>query len=428
MDALFLLGSFAVFMLMGVPVAYALGLAALVGAWWIDIPYAAVMVAIAGGVNKFSLLAIPFFVLAGAIMAEGGMSRRLVAFAGVLVGFIRGGLSLVNILASTFFGAISGSSVADTASIGSVLIPEMEKKGYPRDFSTAVTVSGSVQAILIPPSHNAVIYSLAAGGSVSIAALFVAGILPGLLLGLSLSVLCLVIAKKRDFPKGDVIPLRQALKICGEAVLGLFTMVIILGGILSGVFTATESASIAVLWAFFVTMFIYRDYKWGELPKLMHRTVKTVTIVMILIGFAAGFGYIMTLMQIPLKITGVLASLSDNRYVILMAINVLLLALGTLMDMAPLILIMTPILMPVVKSIGVDPVHFGMIMMVNLSIGLLTPPVGGLLFVGSAVGKVTIEQRVKAMLPFFGVLLAVLMAVTYIPALSLWLPSVMLSQ
>jgi tripartite ATP-independent transporter DctM subunit len=428
MDALFLLGSFAVFMLMGVPVAYALGLAALVGAWWIDIPYAAVMVAIAGGVNKFSLLAIPFFVLAGAIMAEGGMSRRLVAFAGVLVGFIRGGLSLVNILASTFFGAISGSSVADTASIGSVLIPEMEKKGYPRDFSTAVTVSGSVQAILISPSHNAVIYSLAAGGSVSIAALFVAGILPGLLLGLSLSVLCLFIARKRNFPKGDVIPLRQALKICGEAVLGLFTMVIILGGILSGIFTATESASIAVLWAFFVTMFIYRDYKWRELPKLMHRTVKTVTIVMILIGFAAGFGYIMTLMQIPLKITGVLASLSDNRYVILMAINVLLLGLGTLMDMAPLILIMTPILMPVVKSIGVDPVHFGMIMMVNLSIGLLTPPVGGLLFVGSAVGKVTIEQLVKSLMPFFGVLLAILMAVTFIPALSLWLPSVMLSK
>jgi tripartite ATP-independent transporter DctM subunit len=428
MDALFLLGSFAVFMLMGVPVAYALGLAALVGAWWIDIPYAAVMVAIAGGVNKFSLLAIPFFVLAGAIMAEGGMSRRLVAFAGVLVGFIRGGLSLVNILASTFFGAISGSSVADTASIGSVLIPEMEKKGYPRDFSTAVTVSGSVQAILIPPSHNAVIYSLAAGGSVSIAALFVAGILPGLLLGLSLAALCLFIAKKRNFPKGEVIPLKEAIKICSEAVLGLFTMVIILGGILSGIFTATESASIAVLWAFFVTMFIYRDYKWSELPKLMHRTVKTVTIVMILIGFAAGFGYIMTLMQIPLKITGVLASLSDNRYVILMAINILLLGLGTLMDMAPLILIMTPILMPVVKSIGVDPVHFGMIMMVNLSIGLLTPPVGGLLFVGSAVGKVTIEQLVKALMPFFLVLLAILMAVTYIPALSLWLPSVMLSK
>ncbi len=428
MDALVLLGSFMAFMLIGVPVAYALGLAALVGAWWIDIPYAAVMIAIAGGVNKFSLLAIPFFVLAGAIMAEGGMSRRLVAFAGVLVGFIRGGLSLVNILASTFFGAISGSSVADTASIGSVLIPEMEKKGYPRDFSTAVTVSGSVQAILIPPSHNAVIYSLAAGGSVSIAALFVAGVLPGLLLGLSLSIMCLWTARKRNFPKGEVIPMRQALKICVDAIWGLMTMGIILGGILSGIFTATESASIAVIWAFFVTMFIYRDYKWSELPKLMHRTVKTVTIVMILIGFAAAFGYIMTLMQIPLKITGVLASLSDNRYVLLFAINMLLLALGTLMDMAPLILIMTPILMPVILSIGVDPVHFGMIMMVNLSIGLLTPPVGGLLFVGSAVGKVSIEQLTKALFPFFGVLLGILAAVTYIPAISLWLPSVMLAK
>lgn len=428
MDAFVLLGSFMAFMLIGVPVAYALGMAALVGAWWIDIPYAAVMIAIAGGVNKFSLLAIPFFVLAGAIMAEGGMSRRLVAFAGVLVGFIRGGLSLVNILASTFFGAISGSSVADTASIGSVLIPEMEKKGYPRDFSTAVTVSGSVQAILIPPSHNAVIYSLAAGGSVSIAALFIAGVLPGLLLGLSLSALCLWTAKKRNFPKGEVIPMRQALKICVDAIWGLMTMFIILGGILSGVFTATESASIAVIWAFFVTMFIYRDYKWSELPKLMHRTVKTVTIVMILIGFAAGFGYIMTLMQIPLKITGVLVALSDNRYVILFAINILLLALGTLMDMAPLILIMTPILMPVILAIGVDPVHFGMIMMVNLSIGLLTPPVGGLLFVGSAVGKVSIEQLTKTLLPFFGVLLGILAAVTYIPAISLWLPSVMLAK
>jgi tripartite ATP-independent transporter DctM subunit len=428
MDALVLLGSFMILMLIGVPVAYGLGIAALVGAWWIDIPYAAVMIAIASGVNKFSLLAIPFFVLAGAIMAEGGMSRRLVAFAGVLVGFIRGGLSLVNILASTFFGAISGSSVADTASIGSVLIPEMEKKGYPRDFSTAVTVSGSVQAILIPPSHNAVIYSLAAGGSVSIAALFIAGILPGLLLGLSLAALCLWTAKKRNFPKGDVIPLRQAIKICIDAVWGLMTMVIILGGILSGVFTATESASIAVIWAFFVTMFIYRDYKWSELPKLIHRTVKTVTIVMILIAFAAGFGYIMTLMQIPLKITGALVALSDNRYVILFAINMLLLALGTLMDMAPLILIMTPILMPVILAIGVDPVHFGMIMMVNLSIGLLTPPVGGLLFVGSAVGKVSIEQLTKTLMPFFGVLLGILAAVTYIPAISLWLPSVMMAK
>lgn len=422
MDALILLGCFALLMLIGMPVAYALGLAALVGALWIELPLDGVMIQIASGVNKFSLLAIPCFVLAGAIMAEGGMARRLVAFAGVLIGFVRGGLSLVNILASTFFGAISGSSVADTASIGSVLIPEMEKKGYPRDFSAAVTVSGSVQAILIPPSHNAVIYSMAAGGTVSVAALFMAGVFPGLLLGLSLATYCLYTARKKGFPRERAIPMSEALRICTDALWGLMTMVIILGGILSGVFTATESASIAVVWAFFVTMFVYRDYKWRDLPKLVHRTVKTVSIVMILIGFAASFGYIMTLMQIPLKITALFTSLSDNRYVILALINLMLLALGTLMDMAPLILILTPILLPVVKTLGVDPVHFGMIMMVNLGIGLITPPVGAVLFVGSAVAKLRIEQVVRSMAPFFLILLAVLVLVTYVPSISLWLP------
>ncbi len=422
MDALVLLGSFTLLMLIGMPVAYALGLAALIGGLWIDLPLDGVMIQIASGVNKFSLLAIPCFVLAGAIMAEGGMARRLVAFAGVLVGFVRGGLSLVNILASTFFGAISGSSVADTASIGSVLIPEMEKQGYPRDFSTAVTVSGSVQAILIPPSHNAVIYSMAAGGTVSVAALFMAGVLPGLLLGLSLSIYCLIVARKRNFPKGRAIPMKEALHICTDALWGLMTMFIILGGIMSGVFTATESASIAVVWAFFVTMFVYRDYKWGDLPKLMHRTVKTVCIVMILIGFAASFGYIMTLMQIPVKMTATLTSFSKDPLVILALINIMLLALGTLMDMAPLILILTPILLPVVKVLGIDPVHFGMIMMVNLGIGLITPPVGAVLFVGSAVAKLRIEQVVRAMGPFFVILLFVLVLVTYVPAISLWLP------
>lgn len=425
MDALVLLGSFFALMMVGMPVAFALGLAALIGALWIDLPLDAVMIQLGAGVNKFSLLAIPFFVLAGALMAEGGMARRLVAFAGVLVGFVRGGLSLVNIMASTFFGAISGSSVADTASVGSVLIPEMEKKGYPRPFATAVTCSGSVQAILIPPSHNAVIYSLAAGGSVSIAALFMAGVLPGLLMGLTLGILCMVIARRENYPKGEVIPLRQALKICVEALWGLMTMVIILGGILSGVFTANESASIAVLWAFFVTMFIYRDYKWRDLPRLIHRTVKTVTIVMILIGFAACFGYIMTLMQIPMKVTGFLTSLSSNPYVILLLINLLLLVLGTLMDMAPLILILTPILLPVVKTLGIDPVHFGMIMMVNLGMGLITPPVGSVLYVGAAVAKLKIGVVTKAMVPFFVALFIVLMMVTYIPALSLWLPRTM---
>ncbi len=426
MDALILLGSFIALILVGMPVAYALGLSALIGAWWIDIPADALMIQIAGGVNKFSLLAIPFFVLAGAIMAEGGMSRRLVAFAGVLVGFVRGGLSLVNIVASTFFGAISGSSVADTASVGSVLIPEMERAGYPRDFSTAVTVSGSVQALLTPPSHNSVLYSLAAGGSVSIASLFMAGIMPGLLLSAVMMGLCMIFARKRNYPKGEVIPLRQALKIAADALWGMMALVIILGGILSGVFTATESAAIAVLWSFFVTMFIYRDYKWRDLPKLMHRAARTISIVMILIGFAASFGYILTLMEIPMKITTAFLTLSDNRYVILMCINVMLLLLGTIMDMAPLILILTPILLPVVASVGVDPVHFGMIMLVNLGIGLITPPVGAVLFVGAAVGKVTIEATVKALLPFYAALFLVLMLVTYIPAISLWLPSVVL--
>ena len=297
MDAFILVFTLGIMLAIGVPVAYAVGISAIIGAWYIDIPLEAVMIQLTSGVNKFSLLAIPFFILAGAIMAEGGIARRLVNFAYIFVGFIRGGLSLVNIVASTFFGAISGSSVADTASIGSVMIPEMDKKGYPRDFAAAVTASGSVQAILTPPSHNSVIYSLATGGTVSIAALFIAGILPGLLLSFSLMVMCVAFAHKRGYPKGERVPFRQALKIFVDTLWGLMTVVIIMGGILSGIFTATESAAIACLWAFFVTMFIYRDYKWSELPKLMFRTVKTVTIVMILIGFAAAFGAVMTYMQ-----------------------------------------------------------------------------------------------------------------------------------
>ncbi|WP_449548168.1 TRAP transporter large permease [Lelliottia amnigena] len=425
MDAFILLFTLAILLALGMPVAFAVGLSAVAGALWIDLPLEALMIQITSGVNKFTLLAIPFFILAGAIMAEGGIARRLVNFAYIFVGFIRGGLSLVNIVASTFFGAISGSSVADTASIGSVMIPEMEKKGYPREYAAAVTASGSVQAILIPPSHNSVIYSLAAGGTVSIATLFIAGVLPGLLLGVSLMVLCLGFAHKRGYPKGEKIPFKQAVKIFFDALWGLLTVVIILGGILSGIFTATESAAVACLWAFFVTMFIYRDYKWNELPKLMCRTVKTVTIVMILIGFAAAFGAVMTYMQLPMRITEFFTSLSDNKYVILMYLNIMLLLIGTLMDMAPLILILTPVLLPVTNSLGIDPVHFGMIMMVNLGIGLITPPVGSVLFVASAVSKQRIENVVRAMLPFYAMLLVVLGMVTYIPAISLWLPGVL---
>ena len=422
MDAFILVFTLAIMLAIGVPVAYAVGISAVLGAWYIDIPLEAVMIQLTNGVNKFSLLAIPFFILAGAIMAEGGIARRLVNFAYIFVGFIRGGLSLVNIVASTFFGAISGSSVADTASIGSVMIPEMDKKGYPRDFAAAVTASGSVQAILTPPSHNSVIYSLATGGTVSIAALFIAGILPGLLLSFTLMVMCVVFAHKRGYPKGERVPFRQALKIFADTLWGLMTVVIIMGGILSGIFTATESAAIACLWAFFVTMFIYRDYKWSELPKLMYRTVKTVTIVMILIGFASAFGAVITYMQLPGRITEAFTQLSDNKYVILMCINIMLLLLGTLMDMAPLILILTPVLLPVTNALGIDPVHFGMIMLVNLGIGLITPPVGSVLFVASAVSKQKIEQVVKAMLPFYAILFVVLLLVTYIPAISLFLP------
>ena len=425
MDALILIGSMVILLLIGFPVAFAVGLSAFIGAWWIDLPLEAVVIQITNGVNKFSLLTIPFFILAGAIMAEGGIARRLVNFAYIFVGFIRGGLSLVNIVASTFFGAISGSSVADTASIGSVMIPQMEEKGYPRDFAAAVTASGSVQAVLTPPSHNSVIYSLATGGVVTISSLFVAGIFPGLLLGLCLMVMCLGFARKRGYPKGERIPFRQALKIFLDAFWGLFTIVIILGGILSGIFTASESAAIACLWAFFVTMFIYRDFKWSQLHILLFRTIKTVTIVMVLIAFASGFGAVMTFMQLPTIITDAFTALSDNKYVILMCINLLLMVLGTLMDMAPLILILTPVLLPVATALGIDPVHFGMIMMTNLGIGLITPPVGTVLFVASAVGKQKIEQVVRAMLPFYCALLVVLMLITYVPAISLWLPHVM---
>ena len=423
MDALVLLGSLFALIALGVPVAYSLGLAALVGALWIDIPWEAVMLKISDGVRNFSLLAIPFFVLAGAIMAEGGMARRLIALANVMVGFIRGGLALVNILASSFFGCISGSSVADTSSIGSVMIPQMVKNGYPRVFAVNVTVAGSVQAILIPPSHNAVIYSLAAGGTISIAHLFLAGFLPGLLLGGSLIVLCLIMARRNGYPKGEPVPLREAGKIVVEAFWGLLTMVIILGGILSGVFTATESASVACVYAFLVTMLVYRDYKWRDLPLLIHRTVKTVAMVMILIGFASAFGYIMALMQLPAQVTAFFLTLSENKYVILLLINVMLLVLGCLMDLAPLLLICTPILLPVVVKFGVDPIHFGMIMLVNLGIGLITPPVGATLFVGCAIGKVTIEQVTRHIWPFYLAMIVTLMLVTFVPAISLWIPS-----
>jgi tripartite ATP-independent transporter DctM subunit len=424
MDIAILLGCLFALFALGVPIAYSLGLAATVGALWIGVPLEAIMLKISDGVSKVAMLTIPFFVLAGAIMSEGGMAKRLVAFANVLIGFVRvrGGLSAVNIVATTFLSGISGSSVADTSAIGSVMIPQMAKVGYPRAFATNVTISASVQAILVPPSHNAVIYSLATGGVISITSLFMAGVVPGLLLGLALIVLCLFVAYRDGHPPGESVPLREAIRITIDATWGLITIVIIIGGILAGVFTAIEAGAVACLWAFFVTMFVYRDLTWGDWPGLIHRTLKTVAMVMTLIACASSFGYVMALMQLPAKITAFFLTLSHDPHVILMLINVLLLVLGCLMDMAPLILICTPIMLPVVTTLGVDPVHFGMIMLLNLGIGLLTPPVGATLFVGCAVGKVTMEEVMRTIWPFYAVMFAVLMLVTYVPAVSLWLP------
>jgi tripartite ATP-independent transporter DctM subunit len=427
MDIAILVGGFILLCLLGMPVAYALGLAAIFAALWIDLPLEAVMLKTSDGMDDFALLAIPFFILAGGIMAEGGMAERLVNLAKIFVGFMRGGLALVNILASTFFGCISGSSVADTASIGSVMIPQMIKNGYPRLFAVNVTIAGSLQPLLIPPSHNAVIYSLAAGGTISVSHLFIAGIIPGMMLGLSLMVLCMYIARRDNFPRGEVIPLRRALKIVVEAFWGMLTVLIIIGGILSGIFTPTESAAIACVYSFLVTMFIYRDYKWSELPLLVGRVVRTVGMVMIMIGFSVAFGYMMAIMQIPAKVTAFFLTIANDKYTFLLLVNILLLVLGTFMDLAPMLLICTPIFLPVVKMFGIDPVHFGMIMILNLGIGLLTPPVGPTLVVGCAIGKVTMEQVSKSIMIFYIPMLIVLILVTYIPALSLWLPSVLLN-
>src|SRR5215467_2622478 len=423
MDIFVLLATMLACFLIGMPIAYSLASAAIAGAFWMGIPLEAVMLKISDGVSKVAMLTIPFFVLAGAIMAEGGMAKRLVAFADVLVGFtrVRGGLSVVNIVATTFLSGISGSAVADTSAIGSVMIPQMERSGYPRVFATNVTITASVQALLVPPSHNAVIYSLATGGVISVIDLFMAGVVPGLLLGLALIMLCIVLAYRNGHPRGEPVPFRQAVGMAVEAFWGLVTLIIILGGILGGVFTAIEAGAVACVWAFFVTMFIYRDYQWRDLPALIHRTLRTVAMVMTLIAMAASVGYIMALMQVPAKVTAAFLTISHDKYVILMLVNVMLLVLGCLMDMAPSILICTPILLPVMQNFGVNPVHFGMIMMLNLGIGLCHPPVGSILFVGCAVGKVTMEQVMRQIWPFYAVMFGVLMMVTYIPDLSLWM-------
>jgi len=417
-----LLGSFFGLIILRVPVAFGLLISSVVTAFYCGIPVAMLAQALVRGVNSFSLLAIPFFILAGEIMSDGGMGMRLVQFSNAMIGHMRGGLAQVNILSSMFFGGISGSSVADTSSVGSILIPMMKQKGYDMDYSVAVTITGSTQGILIPPSHNMIIYALAAGSGVSVSSLFLAGFVPGVLLGISLMILSYYFAVKRRYPVEERVGWKGKGKAFRGAFLGLFTFVIVVVGVVSGLYTATEAAAAAAFYAFLVTFFVYREVPLSHLGTILRRSLKTLALVMALIAASSSFGWMLAYLRVPALATELLTSISSNKYVILLVINVLLLFLGCIMDMAPLILITTPILLPVVKIIGVDLVHFGIIMMLNLSIGLLTPPVGSTLFVGCAIGKISIEKLTKMMLPFYAVMVLVLIIITYIPAVSMTLP------
>lgn len=417
-----LIGSLFIFMIMRIPVAISLIFSTLLTAVLLGDNIAIIPIKMVDGLNSFTLLAVPFFILAGEIMSIGGISRRLIDFANVFVGRMRGGLAMVNILASMFFGGISGSAVADTSSIGSVLIPMMKKVGYDDDYSVNVTMTASVQGVLIPPSHNVIIYSMAAGG-LSVGSLFLAGVIPGIFLGLMIMIVSYYMAIKRNYPKGEKISLKDAIIICKDSFLGLFTIVIILGGVLTGKFTATESAAIAAVYAFIVTFFIYRDIPISKFPTILKNTLKTLSVVLSIIAASSAFAYYMAILKVPTLITNGLLNISDNKIIILILINIILLILGMFMDMSPLIIIMTPILYPVVMKLGYSPIQFGIVMMLNLSIGLITPPVGTVLFVGSTIGRVPIEKLTKKLWPFYATLFFTLMMLTFVPEISLWLPS-----
>lgn len=419
-----LLGSFLMMVVLRVPITFCLGVSSILAGMYCNISLPILAQAMVRGINSFSLLAIPFFILSGEIMGYGGMSMRMVRLANAMIGHVQGGLAQVNILASTFFGGISGSSVADTSSNGSILIPMMVQKGYDADYSVAVTITSSVQGILIPPSHNMIIYSLVAG-SVSVSALFLAGLVPGLLLGFALMIISHVIAVKRNYPLGERVSRAEKIAAFKDSFLGLFTFVIVVVGVVTGFYTATEAAAVAALWAFLITFFVYRDVPLRDFPIILKRALRTIAIVVALIGASNVFGWMLAYLKVPAMATEALMSLSNNKYMILLVINMLLLFLGCIMDMAPLILIVTPILLPVILKIGVDPVHFGIIMMLNLGIGLLTPPVGSTLFVGCAIGRITIEELSKMMVPFYATMFIVLMIITYIPFVVMTLPRIM---
>ncbi len=425
-----LLGGFVVLLLLRVPITFALLMSTLASALINGTNLSVMVRQLIDGVNNFSLLAIPFFILMGEFMSAGGISEKIVDLANLLVGRFRGGLAYVNVIDSMFFGGISGSAVADVSSLGSVVIPMMVKQGYSPEFSVGLTVSTACQGVLIPPSHNMVIYALAAGGGVSIGNLLMAGALPGVVLGLALMILCFFMAERYKFPKGFKIPREQRGKIIINAILPMFTLVIIMVGVGAGVFTATESSAVACLYTFLLTYVIFRSAKIRNIGAVLKKTLRTLAIVMALIACAKAFAYMMTELRIPSMITGALLAITTNKVLILLIINVLLLLLGCFMDMAPLIMIMTPILLPVVTNpaIGMDPVHFGVMLIFNLAIGLCTPPVGSALFVGCAVGKTSLGKTSIAMLPMFVVMVVALLLVTFIPQISLWLPNMMFSH
>ncbi len=423
MSVVVLVVSFVALLALSLPIAYCIGISTVLTMLFTIASGPAVTTVaqrMATGIDSFALLAIPFFILSGQLMGRGGIARRLIDFAKVLVGMFPGGLAYVNTLACMFFGAISGSAVAATSAIGSFMIPVMEKEGYDKTFSTAVTVTGSTTGLLIPPSNVLIVYSLASGG-VSIAALFVAGYLPGILVGFGLMSVSLVIALRRKYPTGRRESLNFALKKFLDAIPSLLLIIIVIGGIIAGIFTATEASAIAVIYALFLTL-IYGEVKIKDLPEILLKTVETTAIVMLLIGTSAAMSWILSYENIPQNISAYLISLTHSKFVILLIINLILLAVGTFMDMTPAVLIFTPIFLPIVTKLGITPLHFGIIMVLNLSIGLTTPPVGSVLFVGCGVGKTGIPQLSKALIPFYFVMIIALFVVTYFPWISLALP------
>lgn len=419
-----LFSTFTLLLLIGTPIAFCLGIASFATVLYLGIPPVIVFQQMNAGISVFALMAIPFFIYAGDLMVRGGIAARLVALAASLVGHMRGGLGQVNIAASTLFGGISGSAVADASAIGGLMIPQMRARGYDVDYAVNVTVTSSIIALMIPPSHNMIIYSIAGGGQISIADLFTAGIIPGLLLAMGLSVAAWYVARKRGYPISAFEGWGNIGRRAVGAIPGLILIAIIFGGVRSGVFTATESSCIAILYALLITLLVYRSMGWADFVEATVGAVRTAAMVLLIIGAAASFGWLLAYLSVPSQMIGFMQSLTSSPLLIFLLLNILLLFLGTFMDMSPLIIITTPIFLPVVTAFGMDPVHFGVILILNLGIGLCTPPVGAVLFVGCAVAKIRVAQAIRTIWPFYGAAFAVLLLVTYIPALSLWLPSV----